>query len=435
MTKVLVLSYNYPPCVYGFCIRVLNFVRFLPQFGFQPVILSVEPEYYKDYSIENSTPHSGIPSGIEVVRTASLEPKTKIGPGLASDSIARQSRLAKIRHNILSPLQRLGDKLLIPDIQILWAPFAINAGKKLLAPPDIKLIFAVGPPFSVLVIGYLLKRFTGKKLVLDFKDMWVGRDHHEHKSSLCRLLSKPLEKAIVKAADRVILNTDYSYRCFVDRYPEYKAKFLMLPNGYDPQIDDIVKDSPAEPEEQRGLFKIVHTGTMDTDRNPEGFIYVVKKLMDEHPEFAARLKVYFSGKVHHTYVNLIKELGLDDIFVFKGYLSYQDNIRLLNSASLLLLITTFDAPDAITGKLYEYLALKKPILAITEDGASKDLLLSLNVGKVVHPQDRAGIKHALWTLYQDFCQGKLIEPAIPLERFNRRNQTQELAQTFSRLVD
>lgn len=434
MTKVLVLSYHYPPCAYGCSIRVVNFVKYLPQFGFQPIVLTVEPDYYKDHSAQDSSHQLGMPPDIEIIRTASWEPKAKMGQGLASSSSDRQGWPAKVKSAVLASLQRVGDSLLIPDVQILWAPKAIKAGKKILASPDIELIFAVAPYFSVLIVGYLLKKLTGKKLVLDFKDMWVGRNQHEHRTKLCSLLSKPIEKRIVQAADRVILTTENSYRHFVDRYPKQKEKFLIIPNGFEPQLEELAKKSFHKANSEQDLFKIVHTGTVDTDRNPETFISAVKELSDEHPEFTARVKVCFSGKVHHRYIDMVKDLGLGNIFIFRGYLNYNQNIEFLNSASLLLLLTTHDASDAIPGKLYEYLALKKPVLTITEDGASQDLLLSLGIEEVLHPHDTAGIKRILWKLYRDFCEGKLRAPEIPLERFNRKNQTKELAQIFSQVI-
>jgi glycosyltransferase involved in cell wall biosynthesis len=434
MTKVLVLSYHYPPCAYGCSIRVVNFVKFLPQFGFQPVILTVEPDYYKDYSASDHSHKTAMPDEVEVVRTASWEPKTKIGTGLDTGFAVRQNWLTRAKAKLFDLLRHIGDSLLFPDVQILWAPAALNQGKKLLLSPDIDLIFAVGPPFSVLLIGSLLKKFSRKKLILDFKDMWVGRNQHEHRTRLCSLLSKPIEKRIVKGADRIILNTEYSYRRFVEKYPRQKAKFMVIPNGYEPQLEDPINAPSAEADAGSGFFNIVHSGTVDTDRNPEGFIYAVKELSEEQPEFAAGVKVCLSGKVHHSYISMVEDLGLKDVFEFKGYLNYHQNIGLLHSASLLLLLTTHDAPDAIPGKLYEYLAIKKPVLAITEAGASEELLLALGAGCVVRPQDKAGIKKILWTLYQDYRQGKLVFPEISIDRFNRRNQTGELARVFEEVL-
>ncbi len=434
MNKVLVLSYHYPPCAYGCSIRVVNFVKFLPRFGFKPVVLTVEPGYYKDHAADDASHESTMPADIEVLRTASLEPRAKMGGGLGANANQNHGVLSRIRSAVLRVVQQLGDSLLVPDVQILWAPKAIKAGKELLTRQDIKLIFAVAPPFSVLVIAYWLKKLTGKKLVLDFKDMWVGRNQHEHRTKLCSRLSKPIEKRIVKAADRVILNTDQSYRHFVNRYPEHKDKFVLIPNGFEPQLEDLVKKSSHKLNERRTSFKIMHTGTVDTDRNPETLIYAVKELFDEHPEFAAKVKISFSGKVHHRYIALVEELGLKHMFDFMGYVNYTQNIELLCSASLLLLLTTHDAADAIPGKLYEYLAIKKPILAITEDGAAKDLLLSLKAGKAFYPTDKTGIKQALWESYQDFGRGELKPPKIAVEKFNRQHQTGELANVFKQLM-
>ncbi len=438
MNKILVLSYHYPPCAYGCSIRVVNFVKFLPENNFKPVILSVKPVYYKDHSADDHSHRSGMPADIQIVRTDSIDPAAKIASELNTDqknTPASQGFIARLKNRLFKMIQQAGYALLIPDVQILWAPHAIGAGKKLLADSDTKIIFAVAPPFSVFLAGYFLKKITGKKLALDFKDMWVGRNQHEHNNILCSLFSRAIEKMLIKAADSVILTTDYAYMCFEKRYPDHVNKFVVIPNGFDPQLQDVIRQESAGSPNCEKLFKIAHTGTLDTDRSPEVFIQAVKELKEDFPDFADNVKIYFSGKVHHIYQDLVKELGLDNIFVFKGYLNYHDNIALLNQASLLLLLTTHDAPDAVPGKLYEYFALEKPILAISEDGASTQLLRKYGWDKIVHPKDKDGIKEHLYTLYQEFCQGKLKAPDIPVDKYNRRNQTKQLAEVFGQLVD
>jgi len=424
--KVLLLTYYFPPCAFGFSIRALNFAKYLPENGYEPVVLTVQEDYYKDYSARDNSQTEGITGGLTIHRTPSLEPKTKLKPGLVSGNAANKPNL---KHKLLHWVER---NLMIPDVQILWLPYALRQGIRLLKGDDIPVILAVGPPFSAFIAAYLLKVITGRKLVLDFKDMWIGREHHEDKSWANKHLSRWWEKRVVKAADWVILNTDYSLAQFQRRYPGYAHKFSVIPNGYDPKIEKLIADIQPE-RDRRNIFHVAHTGTIDTDRNPGAFIQAVAELTRQHPGLPQCLKVTFIGKVHPEYHQLVSVLGLDRIFEFKGYLSYDDNIRLLAQADLLLLLPTHDSPDAIPGKVYEYFALRKPILALAEDGAAKTLLASLKAATIEDPKDKDAIKQTFWQLYQQFVQGKLSPPQIPLERFNRRNQTQQLAEVIDNI--
>ncbi len=432
MKKVLFLTYHFPPCVFGCCIRVFNFVKYLPESNYLPVVLSVLPQYYKDYSCDDDAHLNELSESICVVRTKSLEPLGKLRPGFSA-SASEPSKEKLSPRSLFSRLIRLLENfVLLPDVQVLWLPYAVAAGyREIKNNPEIELIYAAGPPFSVFVHAMIIKKMTGKPLVIDFKDMWVGRNQHENKSVVCGFFSRYMEKKVVSASKTVILTTKSSLEQFRKRYSNQEQnKFVFLPNGYDPKAEEYTS---CEKSSLSDDFHIVHSGVIDTDRDPETLIRVIGKLAAENKEFKKKLRVSFAGKFHSSYLKLVKDLDLEENFKYLGYLDYERNMALLSKATVLLLITTLDAPDAIPGKLYEYFVFSKPILAILEDGAAKDLLVSENLGFISSHGDEKNIENSLLGLFELFQKNEMHTVATVKDphRYSRRNQTKDLADIFA----
>ncbi len=428
--KVLVLSYYSPPCGYGYSIRVVNFVKFLPEFGWQPTLLTVREEYYKDNTALDYSPLQQFPPQLKIVRTHSLEPKQRLKQ--VSTVADKKGGLRQLATMFLSIIER---NFFIPDVQILWGGVAFGVAKKLVTEAGIDAILATAPPFSTLLLATLLKKATAKPLILDFKDMWVGRDQHHHKSVATTLTSAAIEKRIVRLADRVLLTTKWSYDAFCRRYPQQQDKFSIIPNGYDPQIESLVDNLPIK-KPLSNRFRLVHSGHVGLDRDPQLFITVLKELTDESPQLASQLEVWFVGNVHPQYQALVNRLGLAGNFKFWGYLNYQENIAIMNTASVLLLLPTHGAPDAVPGKIYEYFFLKKPILALAAEGATRELLLASRVGMLASPNNKEEIKQGVLRLYQEFISGNLAHysPQLDINQFSRQQQTGKLATILDKLI-
>jgi len=433
LKKILVLTYHFPPCAFGCCIRVFNFVKFLPDNSYEPVVLSVLPEYYKDYASNDDTHLRELPSSLELIRTKSFEPASKLRPGFKAESAEPQKDKTLPTKNLFAGFVRfLEQYVILPDVQSLCVPHTVKEGYKYIKEnPETSVIYAAAPPFSVLISAIIIKKLTGKPLVVDFKDMWVGRNQHENKSIVCRIFSRFMERKIVSIADKVLLNTKSSIQNFRERYSgEPHEKFCIIPNGYDPKAEKYIDSKQTS--EELAVFHIVHSGVIDTDRNPECFIEALGELAEENPAFRKKLVVSFAGKFHSSYLEIVKNLGLEKNFKYCGYLGYEENMKFLSKATVLLLITTLDAPDAIPGKLYEYFLFSKPILAMIEEGATKELLLEEKVGLIASHQDKEHIKKSIRELFSLFEEGRISEVPIVKEpeRYSRKAQTKELADIF-----
>jgi len=220
LRKILVLTYHFPPCAFGCCIRVFNFVKFFPENNYEPVVLSVLPEYYKDYASEDDTHLRELPSSLKLIRTKSFEPASKLRPGFKAENTAVSEDKTLSTKNFFARFVHFLERyVILPDVQSLCIPHTVKTGYKYIKDnPDTSLIYAAAPPFSVLISAIIIKKLTGKPLLVDFKDMWVGRKQHEKKSIVCQVFSRFMERKIVSIADRVLLNTKSSIKNFRERY-------------------------------------------------------------------------------------------------------------------------------------------------------------------------------------------------------------------------
>ncbi|MFQ5646064.1 MAG: glycosyltransferase family 4 protein [bacterium] len=398
--KILFISYYFPPCGPGWAMRTVNFIRHFGQLGWKNTVLTVKEKYYK----ENLTVDHGetLPEELaEVVRTDSWEPSRPLNSPEATADIrasapentrGKRKSMGVKAGLVLKATELIERFLLIPDVKILWFPQAFRTGKKLIREKDPDLLFASLPVFSSGIIGWALKKATGKPLVIDFRDDWAENPAYRHPYAWGRRLNSWYERKVVEAADLVILVTGWSVSEFTRRYPNQKA-YLFLPNGYDPRLEKIKKRK--KPSARLKKLRLVHSGYVALERDPSSFFEAAAQWLKEDPGLTERFSVIFVGSVERRYLEMAGQLGLDDLFEFTGSLPYEENIRYLAGADAFLLLPSHNAPHSIPGKLYEYLYLGKPILAVSLPNASVDLLKEWNWGSVADPGDKKEIRDRL----------------------------------------
>ncbi len=431
----------------GWVIRLLNFIRYLPEADWRPVILTVQEEYYKENVGTDADALKDLPGDLLVVRTPTLEPKSKLQHHILEGNETDKLDTSKYsEHNLNSfklwcgkLIKLIEDAVFIPDVKLLWTPFAVWRGWKTIRREQVDIIFVSAPYFSIIVTGCLLKWLTNCKLVIDFRDDWADNPYYRSRFIWGRWWVRFLEKKAVKDADAVLTLTRRSLNSFKRRYPKRLwKKYHFIPNGYDPRIEKIVAEQPLEPvagDPQRE-FSIVHSGYLAWERNPEGLIQAVQELKEEHPALTAKLKIRFLGNVAPRYQTLIQQLKLEQWFEFSGQVPYTENIQQLAKASVLLLIPSQNAPMSLPGKLFEYLYLRRPMLVLCGDNATNDLLRELRVGYIAQPDDVAAIKNFLVELFRQFQAEKLSNwPRLPnVERFSRLAGARKLVEILSNLV-
>ena len=440
LRKVLMLAYVFPPFYsVGGSIRVVKFVKYLPQLGWLPVVLTIDDqkEYYSMRKVGSETLLSDIPQQVRIYRTAAGEPSLKFFE--KERELGRRNWLTAVIVKAMSAARRCAFRNLLPDRYLSWLPFALRQGRQIIKNEAIDAIYATCPPYSVTLIGAFLKLLTGKVLILDFRDDWIGTPEYHSSNQVIRLIQRGLEKWVVKTADKVILVTEWSRNAFVKRYSTMpKDKFVFIPNGCDLDDFTILKQTVNRP--RNSEFKIVHAGLLNDSkswlRSPVTVFQALRHVLQREPDLADKVTLAFTGYLSEENRQLAKEMGLSCVVKELGHLPRDEYIHLMKGADLLLGINYEGLTTLIPGKIYEYWAVGgPPILLLNCQGAAQQLVEKHKLGIVVQPDDVAAIESAVLHVYRQREAGHPMRISTAgIEQYDRKALTKELMQVLSTVV-
>ena len=432
MKKVLIIAYYFPPMGMGGVQRVTKFVKYLPDFGWDPIVLTVKDVIYyaKDEILLDEV------KGRTIIRTGSLDPnriRWKLSRGYASQKTDPEGRRAK--ESFLEGLNRsITPWLFIPDSKILWLPWAQRSIKKIIHSHQPDIIFTTSPPHSTHLLGRRLKRKIQLPWVADFRDGWLSEGHDQAPSPFHRLLNHWYCQRVISSADRIVAVSEPTARFLASQANRSINDFTVLPNGYDRQ------DFPDENKETTSdVFTIGYCGALNEILNPQNFLKAIHKVFQTDSGLKKKIQFVFTGSVANINLNrMIDKLNLSDIFYHNGYQSHIRSIQyLLASDLLLLLLPDTSSQGLIPGKLFEYLASGKPILASVPDGETARLVLQHARGVVVPPDDVEGLAREILRCFELWKRNDL-KVTMPrwkgIEIYNRRYQAGQLAQCFDQLI-
>jgi glycosyltransferase involved in cell wall biosynthesis len=412
MNKVLLIAYHFPPLGGGGVFRTLKFTKYLPEFGYQPYVLTVKNPMYR---IKDPTLIGEIPPSAKVYRTFSFE-----------QSILR------------APRRLLGINLkwfYVPDENIGWLPSAVRQGEKIIKKANIDIVYATAPIFTSFLIGFLLKRKTGKPLVVDYRDPWTQNVFLEYPSKLHRRIDDKLEKFVLETTDHVIVTSDPMKHRLVEKYPFTKGKIDTITNGFDPED---FKNLTVKKDKEK--FVIVYTGSLYGRRTGEKFFMAFRELIEGNPELETKIQVLITGLISKQDAFSIEKFGLKNVIKLLGYRSHKESLSLMANADVLLLIMSLEemcnakiGTLTIPGKVFEYLGVKRPILAIVPPGPAADIIRSTKTGVIVSPQDTGVIAQAILKLFQDWKNGTLEVLESDISKYDRRVLTQKLVNIFQQV--
>ena len=421
MPKVLMVAYHFPPIISGGVRRTVKFARYLPEFGWDPVVLSINSESSR-YPTDPAT-LKDVPQGCKVVRTRSVE--------------AVLTRWAAKLH-----LSRLINFLFVPDVSLTWVLSAVRAGLRIIRDEGIDVIYTSSMPISVHWIGLILHKLTGKPWVADWRDIWTQSE------TTIALASTPmhfklyrwLERAFVHQAAITVAHSEGHGDVLRRDYPRVAPqRIVAIPMGFDPE--DFAKlealpfskftvlfagtfyGTPAfrQPPEQfwprlrywvgeKVLDRhIRQTRHLFEDASPLFFLQAVRTLLDARPELADDFQVVFLGKLLPANEALIEELHLESSVKVIGWIPYEQSLCYMKSAQVLFLVV-LPSQDGwsgfLPGKTIEYLATGRPLLAMVPEGDVREIVRATGAGIVLDPRDVVGAKDALYELYLQYKQGK-----------------------------
>ena len=445
--KVLVLAYRFPPQGGGGVQRTLKFVKYLPQQGWLPIVQTVSNPYWP---LQDPTLLSEVPPSVKVHGTRTFEFE-RLGRAPRAFSPARKPpsvagagsgpRRSGLRRMLKGAAELVQTHALVPDPQITWVPGAFLKGLSLIRKERPAVIYSSSPPNSCQVLGLMLKRATHVPWIADFRDPWtegIRRKQSYERSGVRRRLEHAFERRVIEGADHIIVTTEKTLEQFLAKYPAIpSSKYSVITNGFDAADFTVTRDGDRLLDASH--FNVTLTGNVETMFDAIPFLTAVRELLDEDEAFRAHLRINFVGAKRGKYDDFINHHRLETNVRYIGYVPHQTSLTYLAESDVLFLcqIPVYEsATTKLSGKLFEYLYMRKPILALTLPGLTTDILSRSGLGVAVDPNDQPGIKKALRDLYLRWREGggrPDVDEAY-IATFDRARQTERLAGLFDRLA-
>ena len=423
MKKVLIITYYWPPSGGAGVQRWLKFAKYLPEFGWQPVILTVDPRYasypQRDESLAAEIdPHCIVytTKSFELYNAYKFISRKKEVPygGFANES--KEGWLQKVS-------KFLRGNFLIPDPRKGWNKYALRKASELIRQFNIDTVVTTSPPHSTQLIGLKLKQTFNIKWIADLRDPWTDIYYYNQfkHTALARNIDLQYERTVVENADLLVTVSEDVKRLFAGKSAlPIAAKTVVIPNGFD-QDDFLIKQVPAETKKV-----ITYTGTI-SEAYPVDFFLQALCALDE--ELKSQILIRFVGKVPPSVVQKFRNTQLK--IELMGYVDHPKSIEYLLRSNLLLLVI----PDVknnhgiLTGKFFEYLAAQKPILAIGPNGGDLAKIIDqTNCGQLFDYNDVEGMRR--------FIVSSLDHPALVLNpemanEYSRKQLTGKIAQLLN----
>ncbi len=419
--KVLIITYYWPPAGGPGVQRWLKFVKYLPEFGVQPIVYIPENP---TYPIIDEQLVEEVSNEVVIIRNNIFEPyqlasflsknKTKkMNSGIIPNQ-KKQSFLDKaflwIRGN-----------LFIPDARVFWVKPSVNFLQQYIKENQIDTIVTSGPPHSLHLIGLELQKRLAVKWIADFRDPWTTIGYHKalRLSNFAASTHKKLEKQVLNAADSILVTSKTTKA-------EFEAitskPITVITNGYDSE------EVSAQALDRK--FSMAHIGSFLSERNPLALWESLVELCEEHATFKSDLEIKLIGAVSQEVLGTIERVGLNAYVNNLGYVSHKEAIAHQRKSQVLLLIEidSVDTKSIIPGKLFEYMVSNRPIIAIgPKDSDFAEIITQTNTGVFFEYSDKVKLKSVILDYYNQFLQGKLQSHPVCLQQYSRKNLTQELA--------
>ena len=397
---LLVIAYFFPPLGGGGVQRTVKFLKYLRPLGWRAEVITVRAAKY--WALDPALA-AEVPADTVVHRTFALTGPDLLTHGRAGAAGIRST--AAFRR-----LRRWSSLFLVPDAYVGWFPFALARARARMERGDVDVMLTTSSPDSTHLVGLVLRERLPVPWVADFRDPWVRRLTFQAPTAWHRRLHLWLERRVLERADRVLVTNKATRDDFLARHPQLPdGRFAVIPNGYDPEdlavmrhfSRDSSRDSSLDSGRDRhppapGLI-LVHTGLLSGRRTLAPVVEAMARLFAERPELAARLRLRQVGPRESVNDDLVSMGGLAGNVTFVPPVAHREVLAEMAGAGALLLLEAGEPEGSLItpGKLFEYLASRRPILAVVPPGPAADLVRATGAGEVVAPQDPAQLAAVL----------------------------------------
>ena len=423
MKRVLIIAYYWPPAGGPGVQRWLKFVKYLPGFHIEPYVYVPENP---SYPIIDEDLAKEVPADVEIIKLPIKEPY-RVASSLSSgqsDTISKGIIPSEKKQSLLHRLLLfIRGNFFIPDARKQWVKPSIRLLSDYIIEQEIATIITTGPPPSLHLIGMGLKKERpGLQWIADFRDPWTTIGYHKKLklTAWAKRRHRKLEKQVLNAADQIITTSSVTGKEFEKLTSQ---PISVITNGFD--------DFSIEPVELDKRFSISHIGTLLNDRNPGILWEVLQQLVHENTAFRSALQINLIGAAGMEVIESLERHRLTQFLNLKGYVSHEEAIRNQRKSQLLLLIE-IDSEETraiIPGKLFEYMASNRPILALGPKGSDVEVILKeTNTGLYHCYDDPEALKQTIITYFNAFMSGKLKSQGIGIQAYHRKNLTKQLSE-------
>ena len=424
MKRVLVITYYWPPTGGSGVQRWVKFTKYLQRFGWQSLVYT--PENPEQLAVDESLLQD-VSANVSVIKTHINEPYAiyrrffKSGDkGAGVNPLNQQKKSFKQKLAIL-----LRGNLFVPDPRVGWVNPSARYLRKYLKDNPVDAVVTTGPPHSMHLIGLKLKKLTGVRWIADFRDPWTEMHYFKHMGLLPwtakwhrEMEQKVLDKADVVIAVSAPVRDDFQART--------STPVVLLTNGYD--TEDFAAEPPVLPADR---FTLVHTGLFASDGNPLKLWDVLAAKCREDDEFKRQLRIRLAGKTDTEITESLRARGLSDNVEDYGYLPHPQTVELQRSASVLMLPLRQEPEyvKALPGKIFEYMAARRPVLGIGQEGGAAARMLADSGAGVMYDWDRTEpLRNYIEAAWERHLQGTDGPCTGNIAAYSRLELTRRLAE-------
>ena len=396
MKKVLMIAYFFPTLGGSGVQRTLKFVKYLPNYGLQPIVSTVKSGH--NFAYDQSLLKE-IPETVQINRSCSLE-TLWLRSVIEKSAHGRRSQVASedslVNHSFnksvndtagnlntdqgKSAKQRIfefiNNYLFIPDSKMRWLPFGFLKSLQIARREHVDYLFSSSYPYTTHLIALLVHKFYRKPWIADFRDPWVGNKAMQKQIPFRIKLDAWLEGKVVRNADHLVNVTPALTEMYKKRYPEHVQKMITITNGFDPE--DFTGICPVIQKK----FTLIHTGIIAEAYDMETFVEGVDAFIKRQPEARGNFQVLFIGYVPPNYEELLRN-KLQETVIILPYMSHKEVLNYQAGAHLLFLTFDQSVDIAYSGKIFDYIGIGKPILGLLPKGVAAQLIQERKLGTIV----------------------------------------------------